>query len=801
MIETHQMQFMKTFLVSALLVFATGLSAQFNVDLLSNLDYDERLSDVWGYAADDREYALVGLANGISIVDITDPTFPIELEYIPAKNTRWRDFKTWDGFAYATNDGASTDGVFVIDLRMLPDSISYTNWNPEIDSTVLTACHNIFIDEFGYAYLAGCNVNNGGVIFLDVFSTPGSPSVVGLGDPRYSHDVYARDHIMYSSDIYEGYFSITDVSDKSNPKLLATQGTPSNFTHNTWLSDDSSVLFTTDERGNAPVASYDISDIDNITQLDAYRPLHSIGEGVVPHNVHVLNDFLVISYYTDGVRVVDANRPDWLIEVGNYDTWPDAQGATNGNWGAYPFLPSGVVLATDKEYGLFVLDVDYKRASYLEIFVKDAGSGNVIENAAIEVVDTDITGDSDAFGRLKTGGPYEGNFTVEVDAPGYDRGFAQIFLTAGEVTSDTIELNATSTFTLFAQVTERGSGTPIPFADIAFESETGLHRYTSDDQGSLQIDQFVSGTFDVYVGSWGFNELQVLEAELNPGNDALEIELESGYEDGFYFDYGWEANVPTTGGWEVDLPIGLYPDPTISWVPTDDADGDIGKTCFITENIDVLNPPNGVFGVAELTSPVINIAQLEDPHLHYEAFILGMSGAGDPSADSLEAYLVEGTTETLVHKLGTTFVGANINDWRSVSVRLKDYSDLEGDFRLRFRISNMDPDALVECMLDHVRIVDSLTTSSNPVTHESSELNVFPNPFGASLQLEFGPLEQTDSDIQISVYNALGKLIYKEYAMQSVKLSVPTADWQPGVYFLQTSNGESFSESIRIVKQ
>ena len=45
----------------------------------------------------------------------------------------------------------------------------------------------------------------------------------------------------------------------------------------------------------------------DIKELDQFRPLATLGDGVVPHNVHVFNDYLIISYYTDGVLIVDGS--------------------------------------------------------------------------------------------------------------------------------------------------------------------------------------------------------------------------------------------------------------------------------------------------------------------------------------------------------------------------------------------------------------------------------------------------------------------------------------------------------------
>ena len=66
------------------------------------------------------------------------------------------------------------------------------------------------------------------------------------------------------------------------------------------------------------------------------------------------------------MRVADASKPDNIIEVANYDTWLGADGDFNGAWGAYPFLPSGLTLVSDRQSGLYVVDVNYKRAARLE---------------------------------------------------------------------------------------------------------------------------------------------------------------------------------------------------------------------------------------------------------------------------------------------------------------------------------------------------------------------------------------------------------------------------------------------------
>jgi hypothetical protein len=50
------------------------------------------------------------------------------------------------------------------------------------------------------------------------------------------------------------------------------------------------------------------------------------------------------------------NPADWLIEVASYDTYAPSDADTfNGAWNIYPYLPSGNILVSDIDGGLFVL--------------------------------------------------------------------------------------------------------------------------------------------------------------------------------------------------------------------------------------------------------------------------------------------------------------------------------------------------------------------------------------------------------------------------------------------------------------
>ena len=445
---------MTKFFLPLLLVLCFTAKAQenFNVELIGSLDYDVLLSDVWGYVAEDgTEYAIIGLFTGTAVISLEDPANPTEVLFVPGAESIWRDMKTWGNYVYAVAD-RGTDGLLVIDMSQAPESFNYHYWRPEIvinnnPQDSLGRCHNMWIDEKGYAYLSGCRPqNNGGVLIFDLNEDPEFPPFVGAAAPIYSHDNFVRDDMMYSADIIDGFFSIHDVSDRTSPVLLATQNTTSTFTHNCWLSDDGIYLFTTDERPEAYVDAYDVSDPSNIKYVSSFRPLTNKGEGVIPHNVHYHEGFLYVAWYTDGVIIVDAHKPDNMVKVGQYDTFLGPHGDFNGHWGAYPFLPSGLLLSTDRQNGLFVFNPQHTRASYLEGRITSIETGLAVNNAKI-TIEADIPNEASSTpdGIYKTGTAFPGTYEIRVTHPDFEEYVSQADLLTGITTEYDIQLQPLGT--------------------------------------------------------------------------------------------------------------------------------------------------------------------------------------------------------------------------------------------------------------------------------------------------------------------------------------------------------------------
>ncbi|MEO8086308.1 MAG: choice-of-anchor B family protein [Bacteroidota bacterium] len=412
---------MKKFLAAFILIISFTLSsrAQKNISRLGAFYANgQTLAGCWHYVDSlNREYALIGAVNGIMILDITNPANPVYLFQLPGLNSLWHEIKVSGNYAYAVSEAQDPDtlldGMQIINLSYLPDSAPNHFWHSDgIMTDKLRQAHSITVDS-KYVYVNGHSVpNHGHGVFILDKSDPWNPVYVGAESNRYCHDSYVRGDTLWTSDIQDGMFSVYDVSDRANPVQLATQQTPALFNHNAWLSDNGQYLFTADERSGSPLCSFDVSNLNNITLLDAYYTINM--QPAEAHNVRVLNDFIINASYGSQVTIVDAARPENLIEIGNYPT------GTGLCWDADPYLPSGVLIATDTwTDSAYFLQPTYIRACYLEGIVTDSITGLTINDAKIDIASVSLHDSTNLIGQYKTGYVDAGLYMVAYSKAGY----------------------------------------------------------------------------------------------------------------------------------------------------------------------------------------------------------------------------------------------------------------------------------------------------------------------------------------------------------------------------------------------
>jgi choice-of-anchor B domain-containing protein len=426
---------MRFVLLVCCLIVPNIFFAQMLLQPIGHLKIDSvSMAGCWHHVdSNGTEYALVGTSRGMSIVDLSNPFAPKERFKVPGLLNNWREVKTWGGFAYVGSEAAGS-GITIVDLRALPDTISWKVWKGDSAHVDQVLRSHTVQAEAGYLYIFGAYPIQNGALICDL-TDPWNPKIVGQYAANYVHDGFIRGDTLWTSEIYAGQFGVIDIFDKANPELIITHPTPFAFNHNTNLSDDSKVLFTTDEKSNAPLASFDVSDLQNITLLDKYYPSFNPSKEV--HNVRVLNNFLINPSYGGQLTIVDATRPNNLVETAR------ALLGSSLVWDADPYLPSGILFATAKNEGLFIFKPTYRRASYLEGKVTDAANGLPIALANIFISAVSIVDSTDANGIYKTGTDSAGLFSVTVQCSGYKTKIIDpVSLQNGQTTLLDVELEA-----------------------------------------------------------------------------------------------------------------------------------------------------------------------------------------------------------------------------------------------------------------------------------------------------------------------------------------------------------------------
>ena len=97
-----------------------------NYDLMGRITLEEMDAeagnDCWGWidSTTGREYAIMGVNNGTSFIDITDSTSPIYLGKLPTAtvDSSWRDMKVYNDHVYIVSE-AGDHGLQVFNLANL----------------------------------------------------------------------------------------------------------------------------------------------------------------------------------------------------------------------------------------------------------------------------------------------------------------------------------------------------------------------------------------------------------------------------------------------------------------------------------------------------------------------------------------------------------------------------------------------------------------------------------------------------------------------------------------------------------
>lgn len=333
-------------------------------------------NDSWGWTDpnNNTEYVLMGLNTGLSIVDISEPTKPKVVAFIPTEtdNSDWRDVKVYNNHAFIVSE-ANNHGMQIFDLKQLRNITNPPQiFSPNFTYTGFGSAHNVVINESnGYAYPVGTSrggIYKGGPLFINI-QNPLNPKAEG-GFTNYSHDAqvvtyngpdveHQGKEILISSN--ETEVVIVDITDKRNPvKLSSMNYTNVGYVHQGWFSEDMRYFLLGDELdemrfgGKTRTIIFDFSDLDN----PALHFEYSGSTDAIDHNGYVKDNTFYLANYTAGVRMLDITNIENknITEVGFFDSFPNNNSASfSGAWNVYPYFESGNIIISDIQNGLFII--------------------------------------------------------------------------------------------------------------------------------------------------------------------------------------------------------------------------------------------------------------------------------------------------------------------------------------------------------------------------------------------------------------------------------------------------------------
>ena len=623
-------------------------------------------NDVWGYVSPSgREYALMGLSNGTGFVEVTNPGSSRIVAYIAGPTSMWRNVKTYRTWAYAVSEGGG--GIQVFDLSNIDNGV-VTLANTVDASAATPATHTMIINEqTGYLYRMG-----GGTNGLRIYSlaNPSAPAMVATWNPKYTHDgvvynytsgPYAGKEIFFACGGTNGGQTNTgvDILDVTNKASITTIGrftyANANFTHQIWLSEDRRYGYINDELDEQNRGIYNQGRIVDLQNLAApvLAGTYTTGITAIDHNEYVKNNKLFCSNYTTGLQVFDVTNGSTPTRVAWFDTHPDddaTPAATfNGLWSNYPYLPSGTILGSDIERGLFVWRL-----------------GN--DPATISVVG----GDPALFDPR--GQPLSVDVATAAGASITSAGVV-LHTTVGGVTVDTPMTNEARTNRWSAVSPASTCGTDVAWSVEAFVSDGTSVKYPA-------------GGTNTALSAKSFSQTASDDCEASTG-----------------WVVGLAGDNATAGIWLNADPVGTTAQPEYDISVN-------GTKCWITGN-GVAGGSVGAAdidgGTTTLTSPTYSVAGLSDPYVSYWRWYSNNMGA-DPNNDSMPIQISGNGGTTWVQ---LELVTENAGTWVQKKFRVLDYvTPTAGTVKLRFIARDLGTGSVVEAGVDEIAVTELVCPSA-----------------------------------------------------------------------------------------
>ena len=332
-------------------------------------------SDLWHHVSDSgREYGIVTTRESVAWVEVTTPDEPVVVHVHDRGDTSslWGDVKTIGHHAYV--DGES-GGTLVFDMSSIDSGVvEYLG-----DVGVGSAHNLVACPEAGILARCGSDFR-----LYSVADDPAVPIQIGSRPDRYVHDavlvIYpetapdAEHHGHLIGFLNDGFnnggtdtgisvvdFGVPGEIDPGGTLLSRITWPNAGYSHQSSPNDDFTWLYSNDETSNNSTwQCVDISDLD----APVLGETQSNGKSSNNHNCFFRGGRLFAANYKTGLRVLEADG-NLLEEVASFDTYPESDTAGyQGCWGVDPFLPSGTILLSDMQRGLFVVRLEEEPSNF-----------------------------------------------------------------------------------------------------------------------------------------------------------------------------------------------------------------------------------------------------------------------------------------------------------------------------------------------------------------------------------------------------------------------------------------------------
>lgn len=651
---------------------------------------------VEGYVSQSgREYAIIGTSATTCFVEVTNPANPVVVANITGPVSLWRDIQTYQTWCYCVSEGGS--GIQIINLANIDSGVVTLTGTVNTPDTAST--HTIHINkQSGFLYRCGGQGFTNGPGGLRVYSlaNPAAPAFVGQWTPRYVHECQV---VSYTSGPYAGReiafcfaqdtgtgvnpaIDIVDVTNKSSMTLRSRVTYPNaRFSHQGWLSPDRQLLYHNDELDEQDLGLPTLTRVFNVSNLDAPTFLGTFGNGgtAIDHNLYTKGNLIFESNYRSGLRVFDATNPTSPVEIASFDTYPDNDNDNfNGLWDNYPYLPSGIVLGSDIEKGLFVWWV----------------------------------------------GPQQLNFETPPNADPTPPVGAKLKVKVTGIAGATVNPGS---------VQVRYTSLGLPLVSTAM-TPTGV-----PDEYEVSLPNLTCGsTLQYWFSATANNNIQ-FRYPATQFSANIAYSGQTAFTDNFETDTGWSTSLPSDTATASGRWVRVDPNGTAAQPENDNPNG-TGTLCYVTGQGPVngaVGDADVDGGSTTLTSPTLDAsATLGDAYIAYTRWYSNNQGAA-PNADSMPVYI---SNNNGLNWLPLETVTENAGQWVDKQFRIRDFLPPTSQMKIQFVARDLNAGSIIEAGVDDVQIryfnCDAPVVCTGDLNNDNSvnvaDLTVFLGQFGQS---------------------------------------------------------------------